>query len=181
MRFYKTNIKKFLSAMTITCTTRPLHTRMNNDKDSYLLPLCRQDIQKGKDSKKVQAPHRLLIILCLLIVIGGLLLLLLIIIRSTSETDAKRSQLSRSERGIWVGDGWEDRHFWELKKRLILLIVDNLLVMPHNLKALLHHMHALIHAPAHDKGTPKHLQDARVGTRGGGGTATAGSAGRSGN
>jgi hypothetical protein len=70
-------------------------------------------------------------------------------------------------------------HVRELKKRLIPLTVNNLLVAPHNLKVLLHHIHALIRAPAHDKDTPEHLQDARVENRSGGGTITTGSAGRS--
>jgi hypothetical protein len=66
----------------------------DKDKDNCLLPLCRQDTKKGKYSRKVQTLHELLI------VIGGLLLLLLIIIvvvGGTSGTDAKSSQLSRSQ------------------------------------------------------------------------------------
>jgi hypothetical protein len=69
---------------------------MKKDNDNYLLPLCHQDTKKGKDSKKVQAPHGLLIILHLLTIVGGLLLII-IIVRSTSKTDAKSSQLSRSQ------------------------------------------------------------------------------------
>jgi hypothetical protein len=69
---------------------------MKNDKDNYLLPLCCQDTKKGKDSKKVQAPHRLLIILPLLVVIGGLLLLLIIVVESMSGINAKSNQLNRS-------------------------------------------------------------------------------------
>jgi hypothetical protein len=73
---------------------------MKNDKDNYLLPLCRQDTKKGKDSKKVQAPHGLVIIFCLLIVVGGLLInivVIVIVVGSTSGTDAKSSQLNRSQ------------------------------------------------------------------------------------
>jgi hypothetical protein len=53
---------------------------MKNDKDNYLLPLCRQDTKKGKDSKKVQAPHGLVIIFRLLIVVGGLLINIVVIV-----------------------------------------------------------------------------------------------------
>jgi hypothetical protein len=65
----------------------------DKDKDNCLLPLCRQDTKKGKYSRKVQTLHELLII------IGGLLLLLIIIVvvGGTSGTDAKSSQLSRSQ------------------------------------------------------------------------------------
>jgi hypothetical protein len=82
--------------MTITRTTRLLHTRMKNDKDNYLLPLCRQDTKKGKDSKKVEAPRGLLVVLCLLIIIGGILGIIVVIVWSMSGTNAKSSQLSRS-------------------------------------------------------------------------------------
>jgi hypothetical protein len=58
--------------------------------------------------------------------------------------------------------------------------MDNLLVALHNLKALLNHIHVLIYALTHGKDTSEHLQDARVGTRGGGSTTIAGSTGRSG-
>jgi hypothetical protein len=57
--------------------------------------------------------------------------------------------------------------------------VNNLLVVLHNLKALIHHIQTLFSAPACLKDTPKHLQDAGVGSRSGGGTTTAGSARRS--
>jgi hypothetical protein len=83
----------------------PLHTEKKNDKDNCLLPLCRQDTKTGKDSKKVHAPHKLVFVLCLLIIVGILLLLIIVIvivIGSTSETDAKSSQLSRSQRGIGI-------------------------------------------------------------------------------
>jgi hypothetical protein len=113
----------------------------------------------------VQAPHGLLIILRLLIVIGGLLLLI-IIIRSMSGTDAKDYQLSKSQQGIGVGDGREDRHVGELKERLIPLTVDNLLGAPNYLKALLRHIRVLFRAMTHGKDTSKYLQEARVGARG---------------
>jgi hypothetical protein len=112
----------------------------------------------------VQAPHGLLIILRLLIVIGGLLLL--IIVRSMSGTDAKDYQLSKSQQGIGVGNGREDRHVGELKERLIPLTVDNLLGAPNYLKALLRHIRVLFRAMTHDKDTSKYLQEARVGARG---------------
>jgi hypothetical protein len=120
-----------------------------------------------------------LIVLRFLVVVG--LLLIIIIIGSTCGADAKSSQLSRSQRGIGVRDGQVDRHVRELKERLIPLTVDNLLVVPNYLKALLHHIHVLIHAMAHGKDTLEHLQEARVGTRGGGSTTTLGSARRSNN
>jgi hypothetical protein len=56
--------------------------------------------------------------------------------------------------------------------------VDNLLDASNNLNALLHHIHVLICTTAHGEDTSKHLQEARVGTRGGG-TPTTGSARRS--
>jgi hypothetical protein len=123
-------------------------------------------------------PHQLLIILHLLVVIG-FLFIIIIVVGSTCRADAKSSQLSRSQRGIWFGDGWVDRHARELKKRLILLTVNDLLVAPDDLNALLHHLHVLICVTAYGKDTLEHLQDAEVGARGGGGTTTAGSAGRS--
>jgi hypothetical protein len=112
----------------------------------------------------VQVPRRLLVILRLLIVIGGILII--IVVRSTSGTDAKSSQLSRSQRGIRVRDGWEDWHVRELKERLIMLTVVDLLVVPHNLMVLLHHIHVLIHAPAHSKYASEHLQDTSSGAGG---------------
>jgi hypothetical protein len=84
---------------------------MKNDKDNNLLPLYYQDTKKGKNLKKVQAPRGLLIVLHLLVIIGGLLIII-IIVGSTRRTDAKSSQLSKSQRGIGVRDGWEDRHAW---------------------------------------------------------------------
>jgi CHASE3 domain sensor protein len=82
---------------------------MKNNKDNYLLPLCRQDTKKEKDSKKVQAPHGLLVVLRLFVIVGGLLIVIVVIVvGSMSETNAKSSQLNRSQRGIGVGDGWEE-------------------------------------------------------------------------
>jgi hypothetical protein len=108
-------------------------------------------------------------------------LLLLLIIVNASRTNTEGSKLSRSQRGIGVGDEWQDRDVRELKKQLIPLAVDNLLVALHNLKGLLHDIHALIHVSARGKDTPKYLQDAGVETRNGGGdTTTVGSAGKSG-
>jgi hypothetical protein len=91
----------------------------------------------------------------------------------------KSSQLGRSRRAIGARDGWEDRDIVELLERLVLLAMNNFLVAPHNLKVLIHHIQTLIGAPACGKYTPKHLQDARVGSRSGGGTTTLGSARRS--
>jgi hypothetical protein len=114
-------------------------------------------LQKGKRLEEVQAPRRLLNALYLLIIIGGILIIIVVVFGSTSRTNAKSSQLSRSQRGIGVGDVWEDRHVGELKKQFIPLTVDDLLIVPHNLKVLLHHIHALIHAPAHSKYASEHI------------------------
>jgi hypothetical protein len=72
-----------------------------------------------------------------------------------------------------------DGHIRELKKRLIPLTVNNLLVTAGNLHALLNDIQLLIGAAAHGEDTPEHLQEARVGATGGGGTTTVGSASRS--
>jgi hypothetical protein len=61
----------------------------------------------------------------------------------------------------------------------MLLAVNNLLVASHNLKALIHHIQTLISAPTCGKDSLEYHQDARVGSRSGGGTTTMGSAGRS--
>jgi hypothetical protein len=74
---------------------------------------------------------------------------------------------------------WVDRHVMELKKWLILLTVNDLLVAVNNLKALFQHIHALICAMAHGEDTLEHLQEARVGDGGGGDTIAVGSASKS--
>jgi hypothetical protein len=51
---------------------------MKNDKENYLLCLCHQDTKKGKDSKKVQAPHGLFVVLRLLIVVGSLIIIVVV-------------------------------------------------------------------------------------------------------
>jgi hypothetical protein len=71
----------------------------------------------------------ILVILCLLIITG---LLLLLIIENTSRANAKSSQLGRSQRGIGVGDGREDRNVKKLQEWLISLAMDDHLVVPHN-------------------------------------------------
>jgi hypothetical protein len=90
-----------------------------------------------KREKGYEARERrwLLVVLRLLIIID---LLLIVIIVSSSRANAEGSQLGKSQRGIGVGDGWEDKEMGELKKRLIPLAVDNLLVALNNLQALLH-------------------------------------------
>jgi hypothetical protein len=120
---------------------------------------------------------RLLIVLCLLVVVG--LHLIVVIQRNTTRANAKSSQLGRSQWVIGVWDGREDRDIGELLKWLVPLAVNNLLAMPHNLKALIHHIQTLISVPTCGKDTLEHLQDARVGSRSGGGTTTAGSVRRS--
>jgi hypothetical protein len=57
--------------------------------------------------------------------------------------------------------------------------VNNLLVAADNLHALLNDIQTLIGTVAHGEDTPEHLQEARVGASGGGGTTTAGSASKS--
>jgi hypothetical protein len=120
-------------------------------------------------------PRELLIVLCLLIVIGGLLIIIVVVVvvvvvvGSMSGTDANSSQLTRSQQGIGVRDGWVDGHVRELKKCLIPLTMNDLLVASDDLNVLLHHLHTLICATAHGKDTPEHLRDAKVGARGGGG------------
>jgi hypothetical protein len=52
-----------------------------------------------------------------------------------SRANAESSQLGRSQRVLWVGDGQEDRDVGELLEWLVPLAVNNLLVVPHNLKA----------------------------------------------
>jgi hypothetical protein len=94
-------------------------------------------------------------------------------------TNAESGQLGRSQRAVRVEDGREDRDVGELLKWLIPLAVNNLLVTLHNLKALIHHILTLISALACGKDTPEYLQDAKVGSRSGGGTTNAGSARRS--
>jgi hypothetical protein len=130
--------------------------------------------QKGKRREEVKVTCKLLVVL---LVIGSILIIIVIV--SMSGTDAKSSQLSRSQRGIEVGDRWEDRRIGELKEWLIPLTMDDLLVALHNLKALLHHIHALIYAPAHSEYPSEHLQDNSVGAGGGEGTTTVGSVRRS--
>jgi hypothetical protein len=72
----------------------------------------------------------ILVILRLLIITG--LLLLLLIIENTCRANAKSSQLDRSQRGVGVGDGREDRNVKKLQEWLISLAMDDHLVVPHN-------------------------------------------------
>jgi hypothetical protein len=115
----------------------------------------------------------LLVVLRLLLVVG--LRLIVVVRRNTSRTNAKSSQLGRSQWAVGFGDEREDRDVRELLERLILLAVNNLLVVPHNLKVLIDHIQTLISAPACGKDTLEHLQDAGVGSRSRGGTTTVGS------
>jgi hypothetical protein len=95
-----------------------------------------------------------------------------------SRANAESSQLGRNQRALGARDGREDRDVRELLERLVSLVVNNLLVTSHNLKALINHIQTLISALACGKDTLEHLQDARVGSRSGGGTTIAGSARR---
>jgi hypothetical protein len=89
-----------------------------------------------------------------------------------SRANAERSQLSRSQRAIGVGDGREDMDVRVLLEQLMPLTVNNLLVAPHNLKVLIHHIQTLISASACGKDTLKHLEDVGVRSRSRGGTTT---------
>jgi hypothetical protein len=153
---------------------------MKNDRVSS--PPLASRHQKGKRLKEVQAPRQLLIILCLIVVIGDLLIIIVIIVivrRSIRGAHAKGSQLSRSQGGIGVDDRWIDGHVGELKKRLIPLIVNDLLVAVDNQHALLYHIQTLIYEAAHVEDTLEHLQESGDGARGGVGTTTVGSVSRS--
>jgi hypothetical protein len=119
---------------------------------------------------------RLLVVVHLLIVDG---LFLIIVVENMSRANTEGSQLGRGQRGVGVGDGWEDRDVGELLERLIPLTVNNLLVAPHNLQALLHVIQALIRVSTHRKDASKHLQKAPVGAGGRRGTTAVGSARRS--
>jgi hypothetical protein len=113
-------------------------------------------IKTSKREKSYEAKMRywLLIVLCLLIVVG---LLLIVVVENMSRANAEGSQFGRSQWGIGVRDGQEDRDVGELLERLIPLAVNNLLVASHNLQALLHDIQALIHAPTHCKDASEHL------------------------
>jgi hypothetical protein len=95
--------------------------------------------------------------------------LIVIVRRNTSRANVESRKLNRSQRAIGVRDGWEDRDVGELLEWFVPLAVNNLLVVPHNLKALIHHIQVLISALACGKDTSEHLQDARDGSRSGGG------------
>jgi hypothetical protein len=70
---------------------------MKNDieKDNSLLPICRQDTEKGKELR-AKMLHHLLIILCLLVV-ADLLIIIIVIVVNSSRTNTEGSQLSRSQ------------------------------------------------------------------------------------
>jgi hypothetical protein len=116
---------------------------MKNDikKDNSLLPLCHQDTKKENDLR-AKTSHYLLVVLCLLVVAD--LLLLIIVVINSSRTNTEGSPLSKSQQGLGIRDRWVDRDVWELKERLILLAVNDLLVGLNNLQMLLHDIHALI-------------------------------------
>jgi hypothetical protein len=61
---------------------------------------------------------RLLVVLHLLVVVG---LLLIIIVGNMSRANVEGSQLRKSQRGVGVGDGREDRDVGELLEWLIPL------------------------------------------------------------
>jgi hypothetical protein len=67
------------------------------DRDNSLLPLYHQGTKKRKEAKDVKIPHQLLIVLRHLIVVDLLLLIIIVIIGSTSGTNSKSNQLSRSQ------------------------------------------------------------------------------------
>jgi hypothetical protein len=98
----------------------------------------------------------LLIVLHLLIVVG--LLLIIVVIGNTSRANGEGSQIGRSQRGVEVRDGREDRYVEKLQERLILLAMNDLLIVPHNLQVLLHDIHGLIRALTHRKDASEHLK-----------------------
>jgi hypothetical protein len=131
---------------------------------------------KRKKSCKAKMRCRLLVVLRPLIVAS---LLLIVVVGNLRRANAEGSQLSRSQRGVGVRDGQEDRDVGELLEWLIPLAVNNLLVAPHNLQVLLHDIEALIQAPTHHKDASEDLQKAIFSAGGRRGTATVGSARRS--
>jgi hypothetical protein len=74
---------------------------------------------------------RLLIVLHLLIILG--LLLIIVVVKNMSRANAEGIQLGRSQQGLGVRDGREDRNVGKLQERLIPLTMNDLLVAPHNL------------------------------------------------
>jgi hypothetical protein len=89
--------------------------------------------KEGKELRSEEVVP-LLVVLHLLIVDGlVIIIIIIIIIASTTRTNAESSQLSRSQRCIGVEDGWEDRDVEKVKKRLIPLAVNDLLVASNNL------------------------------------------------
>jgi hypothetical protein len=86
---------------------------------------------------KARMRCRLLVVLRLLIV-TGLLLIVIVVIENMSMANTEGSQLGRSQRGIGVGDGREDRNIRKLQERLVPLAMNDLLGAPDNLQALLH-------------------------------------------
>jgi hypothetical protein len=67
------------------------------DRDNSLLPLCRQGTKKGKEMKEAKMSCQLLIVLRLLIAVGLLIIIIVVIVGIMSGTDAKSSQLSKSQ------------------------------------------------------------------------------------
>jgi hypothetical protein len=66
---------------------------------------------KREKSYEARERRQLLIVLHLLIVVG---LLLIVVVGNTSRANAKGSQLSKSQRGVGVRDGREDRYIGKL-------------------------------------------------------------------
>jgi hypothetical protein len=150
---------------------------MKNDKDNYLLPLCHQDTKKGKNTKKCRrhTDYSSSSVSSSSLVASS---------SSSSSSGARVGPMPKATNSIGVSEhrdwGWVvRRHVRELKKWLIPLNVDNLLVALNYLKVQIHHIHVLIRVTAHGKDTPEHLQEVGVGATRGGGTTTAGRARRS--
>jgi hypothetical protein len=103
----------------------------------------------------VPASRHLNVILRLLIIVYLIFIIIVVVAtgRSIRGAYAKGGQLSRSQRGIGVGDGWVNEHIRELKKWLIPLTMNNLLVAADNLHALLNDIQTLISATAHGEDT----------------------------
>jgi hypothetical protein len=122
------------------------------DRENSLLPFFIKIPKREKSQSKADGSG-------LLIIVGGLLVFIVVVAanRSIRGAYAKRGQLSRSQRGIGVGDEWVDGYIGELKKRLIPLTMNNLLVAVDNLHALLNEIQTLISAAAHGEDTSEHF------------------------
>jgi hypothetical protein len=143
----------------------PLHTR----KEKRWIEITPFSLLSSRHQKREKSQSKadasgLFVVLSLLVIIGGLLIFIVVVVagKRMRGTYTKSDQLSRSQRGIGVSNRWVDGDVWELKKGLIPLIVEKLLVVAHNPHLLLHHIHALICVTAHGEDTSEHFQHPRA-------------------